>query len=42
MSGPLGALERLGLGAGHDHRPQVVAALGRVLARGGQAPAGAG
>ncbi|PCG86403.1 metal-dependent phosphohydrolase [Streptomyces sp. WZ.A104] len=42
VSGPLGALERLRLGTGHDHQPQVVEALGRVLARGGLTPAGAG
>ncbi len=42
VGGPLRALERLRLGTGHDHQPQVVEALGRVLARGGLTPAGAG
>ncbi|MFJ9320642.1 HD-GYP domain-containing protein [Streptomyces globisporus] len=42
VGGPLRALEQLRLGTGHDHQPQVVEALGRVLARGGLAPAGAG
>ncbi|MFJ6614519.1 HD-GYP domain-containing protein [Streptomyces sp. NPDC091289] len=42
VGGPLGALERLRLSTGHDHQPQVVEALGRVLARGGLTPAGAG
>ncbi|ROV66154.1 HD-GYP domain-containing protein [Streptomyces globisporus] len=42
VGGPLGALEQLRLGTGHDHQPQVVEALGRVLARGGLTPAGAG
>lgn len=42
VGGPLGALEPLRLGTGRDHRPQVVRALGRVLARGGLTPAGAG
>ncbi|MEV5578064.1 metal-dependent phosphohydrolase [Streptomyces parvus] len=42
VGGPLGALEHLRLGTGHDHQPQVVEALGRVLARGGLTPAGAG
>jgi hypothetical protein len=42
VSGPLGALEWLRLGTGCDHQPQVVEALGRVLARGGLTPAGAG
>lgn len=42
VGGPLGALERLRLGTGRDHQPQVVEALGRVLARGGLTPAGAG
>ncbi|MFD4020251.1 metal-dependent phosphohydrolase [Streptomyces sp. SH5] len=42
VGGPLGALEHLRLGTGHDHQPQVVEALGRVLARGGLARAGAG
>lgn len=42
VSGPLGALERLRLGTGHDHQPQVVEALARVLARGGLTSAGAG
>ncbi|MEV5676951.1 HD domain-containing protein [Streptomyces sp. NPDC052179] len=38
VSGPLGALERLRLGTGHDHQPQVVEALARVLARDGLTP----
>ncbi|MFD4749639.1 HD-GYP domain-containing protein [Streptomyces rubiginosohelvolus] len=42
VGGPLRALEQLRLGTGHDHQPQVVEALGRVLARGGLTPAGAG
>ncbi|MFF2228169.1 HD-GYP domain-containing protein [Streptomyces globisporus] len=42
VGGPLRALEQLRLGTGHDHQPQVVEALGRVLARGGLAQAGAG
>ncbi|MFJ9620606.1 metal-dependent phosphohydrolase [Streptomyces sp. NPDC101181] len=42
VSGPLGALEHLRLGTGRDHQPQVVEALGRVLARGGLTPAGSG
>ncbi|MFB8143865.1 HD-GYP domain-containing protein [Streptomyces parvus] len=42
VGGPLGALEQLRLATGHDHQPQVVEALGRVLARGGLTPAGAG
>ncbi|MFI1222346.1 MULTISPECIES: HD-GYP domain-containing protein [unclassified Streptomyces] len=42
VGGPLGALEQLRLGTGHDHQPQVVEALGRVLARGGLTSAGAG
>ncbi|RPK58395.1 hypothetical protein EES43_19960 [Streptomyces sp. ADI96-02] len=42
VSGPLGALERLRLGTGHDYQPQVVEALARVLARGGLTRAGAG
>ncbi len=33
VGGPLGALEQLRLGTGRDHQPQVVEALGRVLAR---------
>ncbi|MFI9628258.1 HD-GYP domain-containing protein [Streptomyces sp. NPDC052042] len=36
--GPLGALERLRLGTGHDYQPEVVEALARVLARGGLVP----
>lgn len=35
--GPLGALERLRLGTGHDYQPEVVESLARVLARGGAA-----
>lgn len=38
LSGPLGALEQLRLGTGHDYQPQVVEALARVLARDGAAP----
>ncbi|WP_330240667.1 HD-GYP domain-containing protein [Streptomyces sp. NBC_00525] len=38
LSGPLGALEQLRLGTGHDYQPQVVESLARVLARGGAAP----
>ncbi|WUJ32872.1 metal-dependent phosphohydrolase [Streptomyces sp. NBC_00388] len=34
---PLGALERLRLGTGHDYQPEVVEALARVLSRGGGA-----
>lgn len=35
IGGPLGALEQLRLGTGHDYQPQVVESLARVLARGG-------
>ncbi|WP_405913368.1 metal-dependent phosphohydrolase [Streptomyces sp. NBC_00963] len=35
--GPLGALERLRLGTGHDYQPEVVESLARVLSRGGVA-----
>ncbi|MFE2206178.1 MULTISPECIES: HD-GYP domain-containing protein [Streptomyces] len=42
VGGPLRALEQLRLGTGHDHQPQVVEALGRVLARGGLTQSGAG
>ncbi|MGW3581400.1 HD-GYP domain-containing protein [Streptomyces rubiginosohelvolus] len=42
VGGPLRALEQLRLGTGHDHQPQVVEALGRVLARGGLTRSGAG
>ncbi|MFE2378009.1 HD-GYP domain-containing protein [Streptomyces sp. NPDC059398] len=35
--GPLGALERLRLGTGHDYQPEVVESLARVLSRGGAA-----
>ncbi|GAA3008822.1 metal-dependent phosphohydrolase [Streptomyces drozdowiczii] len=38
LSGPLGALEQLRLGTGHDYQPQVVESLARVLARGGLTP----
>ncbi|MFJ2649823.1 HD-GYP domain-containing protein [Streptomyces sp. NPDC087420] len=38
LSGPLGALERLRLGTGHDYQPEVVESLARVLSRGGPAP----
>ncbi|NBE51113.1 HD domain-containing protein [Streptomyces sp. YC537] len=38
--GPLAALERLRLGTGHDHQPEVVESLARVLSRGGLAPVG--
>ncbi|WP_299529255.1 HD-GYP domain-containing protein [uncultured Streptomyces sp.] len=41
VGGALGALEQLRLATGHDHQPQVVEALARVLARGGST-AGAG
>ncbi|MFD5747151.1 HD-GYP domain-containing protein [Streptomyces sp. NPDC127033] len=40
--GPLGALERLRLGTGHDYQPEVVESLARVLSRGGPAAGGAG
>ncbi|MFJ4968537.1 HD-GYP domain-containing protein [Streptomyces sp. NPDC088755] len=42
VGGPLGALEELRLATGHDHQPQVVEALARVLGRGGLTRAGAG
>ncbi|CAM5694186.1 Metal-dependent phosphohydrolase OS=Streptomyces violarus OX=67380 GN=FHS41_002333 PE=4 SV=1 [Streptomyces violarus] len=42
VGGPLGALEELRLSTGHDHQPQVVEALARVLGRGGLTRAGAG
>ncbi len=42
VAGPPAALEGLGLATGHDHRPQVVEALARVLGRGGLTRAGAG
>ncbi|WP_398866546.1 HD-GYP domain-containing protein [Streptomyces stephensoniae] len=42
VGGPLGALEELRLGTGHDHQPQVVEALVRVLGRGGLTRVGAG
>ncbi|MET9530558.1 HD domain-containing protein [Streptomyces sp. NPDC006649] len=35
--GPLGVLERLRLGTGHDYQPEVVESLARVLSRGGVA-----
>ncbi|MFE0275255.1 HD-GYP domain-containing protein [Streptomyces sp. NPDC058992] len=35
----LAALEQLRLGTAHDHQPEVVAALARVLSRGGLGPA---
>ncbi|RPK43575.1 hypothetical protein EES39_18475 [Streptomyces sp. ADI92-24] len=38
IGGPLGALEQLRLGTGHDYQPQVVESLARVLARGGLTP----
>ncbi|MEV7399043.1 HD domain-containing protein [Streptomyces sp. NPDC091267] len=38
LSGPLGALEQLRLGTGHDYQPQVVESLARVLARDGLTP----
>ncbi|MFF6905778.1 HD-GYP domain-containing protein [Streptomyces sp. NPDC012389] len=42
VGGPLGALEELRLSTGHDHQPQVVEALARVLGRGGLTRVGAG
>ncbi|MEW2069963.1 metal-dependent phosphohydrolase [Streptomyces sp. NPDC007346] len=42
VGGPLGALEELRLATRHDHQPQVVEALARVLGRGGLTRAGAG
>ncbi|MFD4949472.1 HD-GYP domain-containing protein [Streptomyces sp. NPDC058239] len=38
LIGPLGALEQLRLGTGHDYQPEVVESLARVLARGGLTP----
>lgn len=38
--GPLTALERLRLATGHDHQPEVVESLARVLSRDGLAPVG--
>ncbi|WP_329613976.1 HDOD domain-containing protein [Streptomyces brevispora] len=38
LSGPLGALEQLRLGTGHDYQSQVVESLARVLARDGLTP----
>ncbi|MFF2405667.1 HD-GYP domain-containing protein [Streptomyces sp. NPDC058092] len=38
LIGPLGALEELRLGTGHDYQPEVVESLARVLARGGLTP----
>ncbi|MFE7401300.1 HD-GYP domain-containing protein [Streptomyces sp. NPDC057557] len=38
LIGPLGALEQLRLGTGHDYQPEVVESLARVLARGGPTP----
>ncbi|MFJ7490239.1 HD-GYP domain-containing protein [Streptomyces sp. NPDC097727] len=38
LFGPLGALEQLRLGTGHDYQPEVVESLARVLARGGPTP----
>lgn len=42
VGGLLGAQEELRLSTGHDHQPQVVEALARVLGRGGLTRAGAG
>ncbi|MGQ4452312.1 hypothetical protein ACN6LK_004067, partial [Streptomyces griseus] len=42
VDGPPGTPARLGSGTGRGHRPQAAEALGRVLARGGLTPAGAG
>ncbi|MEV7957369.1 metal-dependent phosphohydrolase [Streptomyces sp. NPDC088141] len=38
LIGPLGALEQLRLGTGHDYQPEVVESLARVLARDGPTP----
>lgn len=42
LIGPLGALEQLRLGTGHDYQPEVVESLARVLARGGLVPSRSG
>ncbi|WP_461686347.1 hypothetical protein [Streptomyces sp. DT17] len=38
VGGSSAALERLRLGTGRDHQPEVVESLARVLARGGLTP----